>query len=140
MIKFNIGKISAYLLIYALSWIVIIIFLQLEILKDLYIIIFYLVELGQISLSIYLYQEISFNKNKHIKYFGLKLIHNKADMKSKDKPIKILILIFFSSIFDFFTIIIEYYCSIEINEKISLLFKFRIGVITTIVSSFVHVL
>ena len=137
MMKFNIGKISAYLLIYVLSWIVIIIFLQLEILKDLYAINIYLIQLGQIigGLCIYLSHQRAFNKNKHIKYFGLELIHNKANLKPKDKSIKIIILIFFSSIFDFFTLIIEYYCSIELNEKILLLFKFRIGVITTIVSS-----
>ena len=139
IIKFNIGKISVYLLIYALSQIINIIFVLLgqTFSKDLYIIDIYMEQLGQIigGLSIYLYQYNSIIKNKKTKYFWLKFMKDKANLKEKDKKLKILILIFFSSIFDFFIIIFEYHFFVEINGKISQFFKFRIGVITTIVSS-----
>ena len=139
MIKFNIGKISVYLLIYALSWIIIIFIILFGhiLFKEFFSINMYINQIGQIigGLSIYLYQYRAFYKNENVKYFGLELIHNKANIKQKDKPFKIIILIFFSSIFDFFIIIIEYHFFVEINGKIPLLFKFRIAGIITIVSS-----
>ena len=111
MIKFNIGKISVYLLIYALSWIIIIFIILFGhiLFKEFFSINMYINQIGQIigGLSIYLYQYRAFYKNENVKYFGLELIHNKANIKQKDKPFKIIILIFFSSIFDFFIIIIE---------------------------------
>ena len=135
MIKFNIKKISFYLLIYEISWII---FLCFSIfIKDLFFINIYIKQIGQVigGLSVYLYQYKAFYKNKHVKYFGLKLIHNKADIKSKNKLFIILILIFFASFFDFLNVILEYHFSIEINGKVSKFFTFRKGVLTTIVSS-----
>ena len=93
-LKFNFGKISLYFLVYSLSWfIIIIIDYGKMFLLDSYFINIYITELGHIigGLSIYLYQYKSFNKNKTTKYFGLKLIHNKANVKSKDKPLKIIL-------------------------------------------------
>ena len=139
MLKFNLGKISIYSLVYALSWFITVILQYLKELFfiDLYFIDIYTDQLGQIigGLSIYLYQKRAFNKNEKVKYFGLELIHNQAHIKSKDKSIKILILIFFASVFDFFIVVIEQHYSLQMKQKTANLFKLRIGVITTIVSS-----
>ena len=139
ILKFNIGKISLYLFIFAISKIILVIFgfLKFNVLMDLYFIFFYLNQLGQIigGLSIYVYQYRAFYKNKHIKYFGLQILQNKANIKRKDKQIKILILIFFAPIFEFFIIIIDYHYSIVIQGKIPHYFTLRTRAITTIVSS-----
>ena len=122
-------------MIYEISWII---FLCFSIfIKDLFFINIYIKQIGQVigGLSVYLYQYKAFYKNKHVKYFGLKLIHNKADIKPKNKLFIILILIFFASFFDFLNVILEYHFSIEINGKVSKFFTFRKGVLTTIVSS-----
>ena len=138
MIKFNLGKISLYLLAYTIGGIIVFIFevLKIEYSLYLYFINIYIEQLGQIigGLSIYLYQYRNVFKNKHIKYFGLELIHNKANLKQKDKALKILILIFFASVLDFFIVVIEQHYSEEM-PKISRYFKIRIGSITSIVSS-----
>jgi len=142
MIKFNLKKISIYLLIYEIVLVILFsfIYLQQQRLKDSSFIITYLLTLGQIigGLSIYLYQYKSFYKNKKIEYFGLELIYNRVNIKPKDKPLKIILLIFFASIFDFLNIIIDYHFSIEINGKVSKFFQFRDGVLKTIVSSLLY--
>ena len=138
MIKFNFGKISLYLLVYTIGGIInfILDFLKCQYFLYLYFINVYIEQLAQIigGLSIYLYQYRNVFKNKHIKYFGLELIHNKANLKQKDKALKILILIFFASVLDFFIVVIEQHYSEEM-PKISRYFKIRIGSITSIVSS-----
>ena len=138
MIKFNQGKISLYLLAYIIRVIIILIseFSKQEFKIYLFFINVYIEQLGQIigGLSIYLYQKRAFYKKKHIKYFFLKLIHKKANIKPKYKKLKILILIFLASFFDFFIVIIELHYSAQM-PKISRCFRFRIGGITSIVSS-----
>ena len=139
MLKFNFGKFSIYLLVYAMSRIILIIieFVKPLFFLNLYFINIYIEQLGQIigGLSIYLYQYKSIIKNKNKMYFELKLIQNKANIKQKDKRLKILILLFLASTFDFFIVILEYYFSIPMKRKISPFFKMRIGAITSIVSS-----
>ena len=138
MIKFNQGQISIYLLVYTISGIILFTLdvLKLQFFLYLYFINVYIEQLGQIigGLSIYLYQKRAFYKKKHIKYFFLKIIYNKANIKSKYKKFKILILIFFASVFGFFSVVFEQHYSTQI-PKISRYFKVRIGGITSIVSS-----
>ena len=126
MLKFNFGKISLYFLVYSMSWLfnLNIDYVRVLFFTDSYFINVYIAQLAQIigGLSIYLYQYKAFNKNENTKYFGLELIYNKTNIKQKDKPLKILILIVLASIFDFFLIIIEYYTCLEIKPKISRFF------------------
>ena len=139
ILKFNFGKISLYFLVYSICWIILII---IDLVKaifflDSFFINIYIKELGHIigGLSIYLYQYKSFNKNKNTIYFGLKLMQNKANIKPKDKQFTIIILIFFSSIFDFSLLIIEYHFYNQMQQIISPFFKLRISSIITITSS-----
>ena len=125
MLKFNLGKISIYFFVYSMSWLFnLIIEFAKMFFVDPYFINVYIAQLAQIigGLSIYLYQYRAFNRNENTKYFGLELIYNKTNIKQKDKPLKILILIVLASIFDFFLIIIEYYTCLEIKPKISRFF------------------
>ena len=139
MIKFNLGKFSVYVLILIICDTISVVFeaLKLQFLKELYAINMNIQQLGQIigALSLYLYQYRAFYKKENTKYFGLELIYNKANINPKDKPLKILILIFFASFFDFSIVITEYYFFTSHNQKISPTFKKRIISITTIVSS-----
>ena len=91
MLKFNLGKISIYLLVYAICKLIsfIIELLNQVFFLYLYFLSIYNEQLGQIigGLSIYLYQYSSIIKNKNKMYFGLKLIQNKANIKHKDKQL-----------------------------------------------------
>ena len=104
---------------------------------DFYFLNLYINNLSQIfgGLSIYLYQYRYFKTKSKSKYFGLELIHNKQDIKSKDNIFIILLLIFLASIFEFVLVIIDYYCYRVFKSKISRLFKLRIAGLSTIVSS-----
>ena len=139
ILKINLGKHLLYLLVYIISMLIYIFVDNFVIMfsVDLYFLELYINNLSQIfgGLSIYLYQYKYFKTNSNAKYFGLELIYNKQDIKSKDNIFIILLLIFLASIFEFVLVIIEYYCSKVINSKISRLFKLRIGGLSTIVSS-----
>lgn len=96
MIKIKIDKKFLYLLVYWFFWSARF-FIQAFIrnaFKDFFFINLYIHNLGDIigGLSIYIYQYKTFKKIEKTKYFDLELIYNKANMKAKDKTLKILIL------------------------------------------------
>ena len=99
------NKKLAYLFIYFISWliyfvlnVIIVIFSKAG---TLYIYL-YFITLGKIigGLAIYIYLNQSFKRKKKTNYFGLELLHNKTDIPSTDKTYKIVLLIFFASVFD----------------------------------------
>ena len=95
MIKIKIDKKFLYLLVYWFFWSARL-FTQTFIrnaFKDFFFINLYIHNLGDIigGLSIYIYQYKTFKKTEKTKYFDLELIYNKANMKAKDKTLKILI-------------------------------------------------
>jgi hypothetical protein len=139
MLKFNFKKITLYLLIYSICSFLRPNFelIKYETNKDLSFIRIYVTFLGQIigGLSVYFYQYRAFHKQSKNVYFGLELIHNKANMESKDKAFKIILLIILASSFEFFIVIIQYYLNIEGNIIISRVFTIRIQALTSIISS-----
>ena len=140
MIKFRLwNKKLVYLFIYFLSFIIyfafniiIVVFLKAH---SSYIYL-YLITIGKIlgGLVIYFYQTKSFLDKKQAKYFGLELIYNKEQLQSTDKPIKIVVLILFASIFDilfmyyniFYRLVyIKYGCLTTIASSLICTFAFR---------------
>ena len=88
------------------------------------------------GLSIYLYQ-IYFFKNKNVKnaeYFGIKLITRESKMKRPDSYKKIILLIFFTSCFDFMEFVLETFYLPKI-EKVSPSANVRLGGVIIIFSS-----
>ena len=84
----------------------------------------------------YIYINIKlFKKIEKTKYFDLELIYNKANMKAKDKTLKILILIIFASIFEFVNHYIDFFYSMKAVKKTSPYFFSRIHALMTIISS-----
>ena len=139
VLKINLGKNLLYLLVYIISTLIYI-FVDYFVIRfsvDLYFLELYINNLSHIlgGLSIYLYQYRYLKTNSKSKYFGLKLIYKKQDIKSQDNKFIIVLLVFFASILEFVLVVIENYCSKVLKSKISRLFKLRIAGLSTIVSS-----
>jgi len=140
MIKFRLcNKKLVYLFIYFLTFIIYFVFhilIASYLNKHAFYIYLYLITLGKIfgGLAIYLYQTKSKNKKMKSNYFKLELIYNKDRLQSTDKPIKILVLILFASIFDllflYYNILyrlvyIKYGCLSTIASSLICTFAFR---------------
>ena len=82
------------------------------------------------GLLIYLYQNKSLKHKKKVEYFGLELIYNDND-RTSDSSLKIILLIFFASLFDFLSIFLDYW----IEKTTDSSFGQRIGYLSTIISS-----
>ena len=97
----------------------------------------YMMNLGEIfgGLSIYFYQYATMRKKKTIKYFGIKLIHNKK-RKLSDNYVKIIALIFFAGLFHFIESHILQYL-VERRMTISQSLDLRLGSLSTIFSSLI---
>ena len=58
------------------------------------------------GLIVFLYQKYSLRKREKIKYFGIKLIHNKKNI-AQDRKLKIILLIFFAAFFNYYNFILN---------------------------------
>ena len=142
MIKLRFGKKSIYLLITYISWYlrkVIAILIQYIYTFNISYLYLYLMTLGQIAggLSIYLYRYKSFRKNKDSKYFGRELIYNINSLKPADGQFKIILLIFFASIFDIVEFLISIFYIPIIDSKISPTINSRLGCLSFISSALI---
>ena len=88
------------------------------------------------GLTVYIYQIILLKKKKHVKYFGIKLIHNQNPMKSADGIFKKILLIFFAGFFDFIEYIIAVFYVPKI-AKISPTIDTRLGCLSTITGALI---
>ena len=82
------------------------------------------------GLLIYLYQNKSLKHKKKVEYFGLELIYNDNN-RTSDSSLKIILLIFFASLFDFLSIFLDYW----IDKTTDSSYSQRIGYLSTIISS-----
>ena len=92
--------------------------------------------LGQIigGLILYIYHFISWRKKLEVKYFTLNLIHNNNKIKINDKSYKIILLLFFSSFFDFLHHFFDN-LMLKLKGDISLSLTYRLGGLSLIFSS-----
>ena len=64
------------------------------------------------GLIVFLYQKNSMNKKEEIKYFGIKIIHNKKNVTS-DGKFKKLLLIFFAAYFNYYNLVVSIFYLID---------------------------
>ena len=143
MIRIRLRKNLLYLLVYYINWyirkIIIIVIKQLFNFSSTYIFL-YLMTLGEIigGFSIFMYQNNSWKEKKKTKYFELELIYIEEEIEVADGRFKRIILIFLASFFDFMEFTM---CNLYVplmDSRISPTIDFRLGCLTTIVSSLIY--
>ena len=100
MIKIKLRRNLLYLFVYFIAWIITTVFEELMSCSS--YVYLSLAILSKIfgGLIVYLYQYHFIKRNKkHTKYFEINLIFNEKKLRTKDKKIKITILLFFASFF-----------------------------------------
>ena len=96
--------------------------------------------LGEIigGFSIFMYQKNSWKEKKKAKYFELELIYNEKEIEARDRQFKKIILIFLAAFFDFMEFTIGNLFVVKLDSKVSPTIDFRLGCLTTIVSSLIY--
>ena len=109
MIKIKLRRNLLYLFVYFIAWIITTVFEELMSCSS--YVYLSLAILSKIfgGLIVYLYQYNFIKRNKkQTKYFEINLIFNEKKLRTKDKKIKITILLFFASFFYVFRFFIDY--------------------------------
>ena len=87
------------------------------------------------GLIVYIWQYHFLKRNKQVKYFGINLITNKNQLRSKDNKTKIGFLLFFASYFYTSKFIIDYQFSDYLNNSPSI--DYRLSSIQTVSASLI---
>ena len=142
MIKIKLRKNLLYLLAYYISWYIRKIINM--IISSLYktysdYIFLYLMTLGEMigGFIILIYQKNSWKKKKRVKYFGLELIYSGNKRKGFDGIIKRIILIFLAAFYDYLEFYFGNFFVPSVDSNVSPTIDFRLGCLTTIMSSFI---